>query len=191
MGRDNLEGMLNSKEPTLKEELTQAVKDYPKTFIKYLKQLTPAILVSSVGAAAGQWAANELGYDSNVALTTAGYIAGTIPGYSYFFGSEFLSNRQNYPNGILSKEFGEFAGSFMASDYLADLTTFTPAFVAGNVLLNENTDMSPFMNGVVAWNAASFLYLCTMSALHPVAERVTRSVNNKVRGLWKNIRKID
>ena len=181
------EPSLVQEQPTLRQELSQSIKAYPKTWKGYFKQITPAILVSSVGAAAGQWAAQKMGYDSNAAMTAAAYVCGYIPGYSTFFGIEFLRNRDKYKK-VFSKEFGEFAGTFMAADYVSDITTFTPVFIASNLWMANNTEIHPAVRSLIAWNSAGWLYLSTMSALHPLTRRINNSINEGVRKTFKKIR---
>ncbi len=171
---------------TLKQELKQSINNYPKTWKEYAKKLAPAIIVSTAGAAFGQWAATRLGYEGKVATTSASYICGFIPGYITFFGLEFLRNRHKYPK-LLSKEFGEFAGTFLAADYVADLSTFTPTFIAANVWLTDNTELSPAARGAIAWNSAGLLYISAISALHPLTRRITSSINKGVKHIYKKV----
>ncbi len=188
---DNLEKISEENENveiSLGKELSNSIRNYPSTFKNYFKQLAPAIVISSIGSAAGQYLANKFGYDSNAALTAAAYICGYIPGYSYFFSSEYRTNRENYPK-FLSKEFGKFVSTFMAADYVADITTFTPAFIASNIWMTENTDINPALRSVIAWNAAAFLYMGTISALHPLSRRITDGINNNFKKIVGKIKR--
>jgi hypothetical protein len=174
---------------TLRKELTESIKNYPKTWKEYFKGLAPAVVISSIGAAGGQWLANHLGYDSNFAMTASAYVCGYIPGYSYFFGQEYIKNKKKYPKGIISKEFGEFVGTFMASDYVADFTTFTPAFIASNLWMANNTEIHPALRSIIAWNSSAMLYISAMAGLHPVTRRVTQGINHGLESLVKKIKK--
>ncbi|MBP7708680.1 hypothetical protein KA107_03265 [Candidatus Pacearchaeota archaeon] len=179
-----------SKSPTLKEELKDSIKAYPQTWKKYFKQLAPAIGISSIGSAVGQWAAYKLGYeDNNLAMTASAYICGYIPGFTYFFTSEYLANKDKYPQ-FFSKEMGKFAGTFFAADYVADMTTFTPEFMATNVWLNNNTDLGPISRSLIAWNSCGMLYLSAMAGLHPLTRRITEKINKGITSLKKKIKTI-
>lgn len=175
-------------QPSLKNELKESIKNYPKTWKEYAKQLAPAVVVSSIGAAIGQELATRLGYDSKIATTAASYVCGYIPGYATFFGLEFFRNKDKYPRGIFSREFAHFAGTFLAADYVADITTFTPAFIASNIWLTDNTDLSPAARGLTAWNTSALLYICAIAGLHPLTRRITSSVNNTIKSVVKRIK---
>lgn len=175
--------------PSLGEELKQSVHEYPQTWKKYVKQLGPAVIISSIGAAAGQWAAHKLGYDSKAAMTATAYVCGYVPGFAYFFTSEYLTNKEKYPNGVLSKEFAHFAGTFMAADYVADLSTFTPAFISSNVWLADHTNLHPAVRSLVAWNTSALLYISAIAGLHPLARRATEKINKGIKKLGNILRK--
>lgn len=175
-------------QPSLKDELKESIRAYPKTWKEYAKQLGPAVIVSSIGAAVGQELATRLGYDSKLATTLSSYVCGYVPGYLTFFGLEFFRNKQKYPNGILSKEFAHFAGTFLAADYVADITTFTPAFIASNLWLTDNTDLSPAARGLTAWNTSALLYICAMAGLHPLTRRTTSAVNGAIKSIAKRLK---
>lgn len=175
-------------EKLLREELVKSIRNYPKNWREYAKALTPAIIISSVGSAGGQWFASSHGYDSNLAMTASAYVCGYIPGYTYFFGAEYVKNKLNYPNGIFSRKFAEFAGSFMAADYVADITTFTPAFITSNLWLSNNTDIHPAFRSLVAWNGSALLYLSMMAGLHPLTRRITGRINKGLESVFKKIK---
>ncbi len=177
----------NSKQLSLGQELAHSIKKYPETWKDYFKSLAPALVVSSITSAVGQWAAMKLGYDSTAAMTAAAYVCGYIPGYATFFGLEYFRNKSKYPSGVLSKEFGEFVGTFMAADYVADLSTFTPAFIASNFWLANNTELHPAIRGIVAWDAASLLYISSISAIHPITRRINQSINTKIKSLYSRL----
>ena len=169
--------------PTLQQELIQSIRNYPGTWVNYTKNLAPALGISMLGAAAGQWAITEMGYQSHFATTGAAYVCGYIPGYATFFTLEFLKNRAQYPK-LLSRKFGEFVGTFLAADWVADVSTFTPAFIASNIWLTDHTDLHPAVRSLVAWGASSLLYISAMSALHPVARRANQKLNKGIKSLW-------
>ncbi|MEK6889007.1 MAG: hypothetical protein AABW80_02770 [Nanoarchaeota archaeon] len=175
-------------QPSVKDELKDSIKNYPKTWKAYAKQLAPAIVVSSIGAAIGQELATRLGYDSKLATTTASYVCGYIPGYTTFFGLEYWRNKNKYPKGVFSREFAEFAGTFLAVDYVADLTTFTPAFIASNLWLTDNTNLSPALRGLTAWNASALLYVTAMAGLHPLSRRATSAINKAVKSVVRKLK---
>ncbi|MBI3333948.1 hypothetical protein HYZ97_00480 [Candidatus Pacearchaeota archaeon] len=182
----NLEQTAHS---TLEQELKESIKGYPRTWIEYFKQLAPAVVVSSIGAAAGQELATRLGYDSKLATTAASYVCGYIPGYLTFFGLEYWKNRGKYSDGLFSREFAHFAGTFLAADYIADIATFTPAFIASNIWLTDNTDLSPAVRGLTAWNTSALLYISAIAGLHPLTRRITSAVNNKVKSVVKKLKR--
>jgi hypothetical protein len=186
---EQLEEKVNvSENKTLGQELKQSIVNYPKTWREYGRNLAPAIIASSIGSALGQWAVTKLGYDGKAATTAAAYVCGYIPGYITFFGTEFIRNRHRYPK-LLSKEFGEFVGTFLAADYVADLSTFTPSFIAANLWLTDNTDLHPAVRGLAAWWTASLFYISSISALHPLARRINSSINNGIKKVYRKIRK--
>ena len=184
--KDDLEHIVETP-PTLRQELKQSVRQYPKTWVEYMKTLGPACLISSVGSALSQWASVKMGYDSAAATTLAAYIGGYATGYSSVFGLEYLRHRQKYPRGILSKEFGEFVGTFLAADYVADLTIFSPSFIFANVWLAHHTKIHPATRSLLAWNSAAFLYILGMAALHPGTRRINQSINKGVISLYQRL----
>ncbi len=187
--QSTLECIVKGEEPlTLRQELSQSIHAYPKTLKEYFKQLAPAVVVSSLGSALGQYGATELGYDTKFATTAAAYVCGYIPGYTTFFTLEYLKNQNKYP-AVFSKEFGGFVSTFMAADYVADMLTFTPVFIASNIWLTDNTALNPALRSIIAWNTASVLYIASISALHPVTRRISQALNKHVRSLYQTVRK--
>src|SRR3989338_4312435 len=148
----------NLEQKTLKEELKESIRHYPSNARKYLNQLGPSMLVCTAGAAFGRWVAHKKGYDSPTAGITASYIAGYVPGYAYFLGSEFLKNKDHYEK-IFSKKFGEFASTFLAADYVSDMIAFTPAFISSSIWLRNNTKLDNWEQGAIAWVGSGLLYL--------------------------------
>jgi|SRR3989344_716530 len=183
---ENIENRINSS--SLRQELSDGIKRYPSNLKEYFKGLGPAFIVSSVGSAAGQWAADRLGFNSTAAQTTAAYIGGYIPGYTYFFTQEYLRNKSKYPKGFFSREMGHFALTFLAADYVADLSTFTPAFISSNVWMKNNTEINPAIRSLIAWNGSGLLYIAAISAIHPLTKRITQSINNGVKYLGSKIK---
>lgn len=182
---DGLERIVEHS-PTLRQELSNSIHAYPHTWVEYFKAVGPAIVISSVASSVGQWAITELGYDSKAATTASAYVCGYLPGYSYFFLSEYHRHREHYGK-LFSKKFGEFVGTFLAADYVADLTTFTPAFIAANVWMTDHTDFHPVVRGMLAWNGAALLYVSSISALHPLSRRINTSLNKRIRSLFHRL----
>lgn len=178
-----MNGSLESKvdTPSLRQELATSIINYPSTLKEYTKGLAPAFLISATGCALGQWAAHKLGYDSPTAQTAAGYVCGYVPGFVAFFTREYLTNKKKYPRGVMSREFGHFVGTFLAADYLADFTTFTPTFVTSNALLTQHTTLHPVVRGIISWTAGATLYTAAIAGLHPVAKRATSALNSKIK----------
>ncbi len=168
--------------------LRERAKDYSSTWKEYFRTLAPAIAISSVGSAIGQAVATHLGADSITANTLAAYVCGYIPGYTYYFRQEYKNHRERYPNGIKSKEFATYVGTFFAADWVSDILTFTPTFIGTNLLLMRHTNVSPFMRGIIAWDGAALLYISSMSALHPFTQRLTDSANAGIRRLYRAVR---
>jgi hypothetical protein len=183
---ENLDDIILTSQPTLREELSQSIRNYPKTWREYLKSLAPAVAISAIGSAAGQWAATSLGYDSKLATTTAAYVCGYVPGFTTFFTMEYTRNREKYPR-VFSKEFGEFVGTFLAADYVSDLSTFTPVFISSNLWMTDHTQIHPAMRSIIAWNVGALGYISAISALHPVARRLNQAINRGVKRIYKGI----
>ena len=174
--------------PSLRQEISESIRHYPSTLVKYGKTLGPAILIASVGSATAQLGAQKLGFDTPSMMTAAAYLGGYVPGYCFFFGREYYKNKDCYPNGMLSKGFGEYVASFFAADYLADITTFTPAFIFSNIWLTNHTSLNPFSRGLLAWNGCALPYLAAMAALHPVTKRATEAVNKGIVSLVSTVK---
>lgn len=174
---------------SLRTELAESFRSYPKNWVSYMKQLAPTILISSLGSATAQWIAQRMGHDGATAQTIAGYIGGYGTGYPFYFGSEYLLHKDRYPKGIISRDFGRFVGTFLAADYVADLSTFTPTFIGLNAYLTNNTDMEPFPRGLVAWNTAGILYTTVMAGLHPAIQRVNSAINRGIKSAFSRFKK--
>jgi hypothetical protein len=145
------------------------------------------IAIGSVGAGVGQWAAQKLGYDSVAAQTASAYLCGYIPGYAVMFEREFRKNRDKYPRR-LSKPFGNFVGTFLASDYVADLSTFTPLFIASNAYLINNSDMPALPRTLLLWNGLGLVYTSVMAGLHPTMQRVNNAINRGIKRTYNKIK---
>ncbi|MGV8142208.1 MAG: hypothetical protein ACP5NS_01065 [Candidatus Pacearchaeota archaeon] len=174
---------------SLKTELAESMRKYPSNWVSYMKQLAPTIFVSSLGSATAQWLAERMGFEGTTAQTVAGYIGGYGVGYPFYFGSEYILHKDRYPRGILSKEFGKFVGTFLAADYIADLSTFTPTFIASNAYLADHTDIAPFPRGLIAWNTAGVLYTTVMAGLHPAIQRVNQAINRRIKSVYHKLKK--
>ena len=183
-----LEAKVDSPQQSLGRELVDSLRNYPSNWVNYMKQLGASVLISSVGSATAQWIAQRMGYNGATAQTVAGYIGGYGTAYPYFFGSEFLRNRDKYPR-LFSREFGKFVGTFLAADYVADLSTFSPAFIASNVWLTNHTDMHPLPKGLIAWNTAGLLYTSVMAGLHPAIQRVNNAINRGIKSVYHKIKR--
>lgn len=179
----------NKPSASLKTELAESIRHYPSHWKSYMKQLAPTVLISSLGSATAQWIADRMGFDGTTAQTIAGYIGGYGTGYPFYFGSEYLLHKERYPKGIISKEFGKLVGTFLAADYVADLSTFTPTFIGSNAYLANNTDIAPFPRGLIAWNTAGLLYTSVMAGLHPAVQRVNSAINRGIKSVCRKLRK--
>jgi len=190
--QESLEGIIDAEQkstvdtqPTLKQQLADSIRNYPATWKEYMINMTPATIATMAGAALGKWSAAKLGYTGDLAQTLALY-AGYPFGYGTFFTLAYLRNKEKY-QGILSKEFGKFVGTFLAADYVADLLVFSPIAITSAIYLNRHSDLNPAAQGAIVIGVAGVCYTSTMAALHPVMQRITTRVNETIKSAYHTV----
>ena len=179
---------LEKPHATLKQEIADAFHHYPSSLIDYTKILLPALAVSSIPSGIAQWGGALLGYTSPAEATAAAYLLGYPAGYATAFTLEYFKNKGNYPLGFFSKKMAEFAGTFIAADYVADLLFFTPEFIALNSWMVNNTSIHPFVRNSAAWYGAGALWISGMALMHPIARRLNTAINKEVRAAYNAVR---
>lgn len=171
------------EKPSLSSELKEQIKNYPKNWVEYMKSLAPALIMSTVGAAAGPEVAKNLGYNSEFASLAASYLIGYPMGYTTAFSIEYFRNRKKY-GSIFSKEFGKYVYTFLASDYITDITVFQTTMLGSNFWLKENTELSEAARKAAAWLTGGFCWISAMAGMHPIARRVNEYINTSVKNLY-------
>lgn len=155
----------------------KGIKWYGEAIRKNYKQFIPALVVSTVAAGGAQELADALIENPNEWITQlSGYLGATAGGYGTFLSLEFRNNREKYPNGFLSKEMGKTFVDIASSDYLADVISYTPVFIASNhYLLNQ--EVGEGIAGSISAGIASTTYFFTMCGLYDVFQRFTHRFN--------------
>ena len=175
------------EKPSLLDEMKVQVKHYPKNWVEYMKGLMPTLVVSTIGAFYGPDVAQELGYTSEFSKILGTYILGYSMGYTTAFGIEYFRHKEKYPNGIFSKEFKDYIVSFIAADYVADLSVFQTTMLTANYLLGQYTEMNENTRKAAAWVGAGLCWISAMAGLHPITKRVNEYLNNTIKNVYHKL----
>lgn len=174
----------------LERILDSAIKGskwYGKAVKENYRQFIPSLVVSSACAFGGQEIAERFQIASEWAVQLSGYIGGTIGGYTTFLSLEYKNKKEKYPNGFISKEMGKTLVDLTSSDYLADMISFAPVFIAVNhQLLNDGVD--PGVSGGVSALVGSTTYFFTMCGFYDGFQRLTNKVNSRIRKWYNSIK---
>ena len=181
-----LEEKITNHKLTLKEETIEHIKKFPTTLKQYCRELGPLILpMAGIGGLA-QAGAQKMGFDTPAQMTLAAIVVTYPLYYSTVFVAEYIRNKPTYQKS--KKLFGKYMLDFLAADYVADLTSYTPIFVGTNLWLGKHDpQMQPIERNMIASIAGSTVYIINMAAFLPIIRKATEISNRAIESTYRAI----
>lgn len=172
-------------------KISKTMRWYGDTIRSNYKELVPSLMVSTAAAFGGQEVIDRvMETPPEWLLQSGGYSAAFVTGWGTFLGLSYKNNSEQYPNGFISKEMGKTFGEAFSADYVADLVSYTPTFLAVNHQLLKH-DVDPGLSGLASAGAASTTYFFVMCALYDRSQALTQKINNGIKKLFGKENKID
>ena len=163
-------------------------KTYREELIHIGKIMGPAFVVGTIGTYVGGEIAQRLTDVSSFwDINTIPYAGGFVAGLGFFFGQEFITNRDKYPK-LNSKEFRSFCLDFYLYDIVADMTLYSPTFAATNTYLTTQQNLDLATSSAIANVVGGVVYMAGSAKAYPWTQKMSRKLRKSAHNVEEYVK---